>query len=386
MSASDKLLRWLDVIASLLGRRYPVALSDLRRDVPGYDDPTVQENSILRMFERDKDELRELGVVIDTLPPDSEGVVKYQLRKHDFYLPFLSVCETMLPAQTDVRQQPRTAGPGSSRGVATVVLTPDACHTLRRAAARVAGLGHEELANDATAALRKLQFDIEDFAQSLPAAAVLQVDGTAFDTLTDAVALRKRIHFTYHSMARDEQAVRTVDPYGLIFLTGHWYLVAHDVEREALRQFRVSRIRDAAMSNNRKQHPDFDIPAGFNLSAYAASRQAWEIGNGGECHVLVVFTGASGNVMQGQQLGDPVAPDHPAHGAHDGAHDGVLRAFRVRRRDVFLRWVLSFAGDARPVSPPEVVEEWYALLRDTRAAHASIAPVAALVDEPGGVQ
>jgi hypothetical protein len=53
---------------------------------------------------------------------------------------------------------------------------------------------------------------------------------------------------------------------------------------------------------------------------------------------------------------------------------------------VFLRWVLSFAGDARPVSPPEVVEEWYALLRDTRAAHASIAPVAALVDEPGGVQ
>ena len=379
MSASDKLHRWLDLIASLLGRRYPVALADLRRDVPGYDDPSVKEESILRMFERDKDELRELGVVIDTLATDSEGVVKYQLRQHDFYLPFLSVCETMLPPQTDVRQQPRTVGAGNGSGVATLVLTPDACHTLRRAAARVAGLGHEELAADATAALRKLQFDIDDFAQSLPAAAVLRVDGTAFDTLTDAVALRKRIQFTYHSMARDEQSVRTVDPYGLVFLTGHWYLVAHDVEREALRQFRVSRIRDAAMANNRRQHADFEVPASFDLSAYAASRQAWEIGNGDEHHVIVAFTGDSGTVMQGQQLGDPVAPEP----ALPGEHDGMLRSFRVRRRDVFLRWVLSFAGDARPVSPPDMVQEWYALLRDTRAAHASITPAPSAVTVHG---
>jgi proteasome accessory factor B len=46
----------------------------------------------------------------------------------------------------------------------------------------------------------------------------------------------------------------------------------------------------------------------------------------------------------------------------------ALRSFRVRRRDTFLRWLLSFAGDARPVSPPEAVTEWRALLTSARAA------------------
>jgi predicted DNA-binding transcriptional regulator YafY len=372
MSATDKLHRWLDLLAALLGRRYAVSLTDLRRDVPGYDDPDVNEGSILRMFERDKDELRELGVVIDTVA-ESDGVVKYQLKKADFYLPLLSVCEALLPAQAELRQQPRRGALTGSSGIPALVLTPDECHALRRAAARVSVLGHPELTQDASAALRKLQFDIEDFASGLPAAAVLRVDGDVFDVLSDAVALRKRLHFTYHSMGRDETAAREVDPYGLVFLTGHWYLVARDVPANALRQFRVSRIRQAAMSNTKRQHPDFEIPVGFDLSAYAASRQAWDIGNGDHAHVLVAFRGDSGLVAQGRQLGeDAPAPLDAALQALTATH--ALRSFRVRRRDTFLRWLLSFAGDARPVSPPEAVTEWRALLTSARAAQQGMTP------------
>ena len=124
MAATDKLHRWLDLLASLLSRRYPVSIGELRRDVPGYADESIQEESILRTFERDKGELRDLGVVIDTVV-DSEGVGRYQLRKQDFYLPLLSVCEALLPAETELRQQPRRAAAVGNGGLPSLVLTPD---------------------------------------------------------------------------------------------------------------------------------------------------------------------------------------------------------------------------------------------------------------------
>ena len=60
MSASDKVHRWLDLLASLLSRHYPVSLADLRRDVPGYADDSVQEESLLRTFERWEQEMHHL--------------------------------------------------------------------------------------------------------------------------------------------------------------------------------------------------------------------------------------------------------------------------------------------------------------------------------------
>ena len=392
MAATDKLHRWLDLLAALLRRRYPARFSDLRRDVPGYDLDGVKEESILRMFERDKDELRELGVAIETMPPDPEGVVAYRLKPGDFYLPLLSVCETAWPLQAELRQVPRDA-PRRPTGIGfqelpVLSLTPDECLALRRAAARVRGLGHPVLASDAASALRKLQFDLADFSGDLPAAATppggtsaggtSTVDGGAFDVLGDALALRKLVRFAYHSMGRDQVGLRTVAPYGLVFLTGHWYLVARDVEADALRQFRVSRIREAAMTNTKRQHPDYDIPADFDLSRHATSRQAWELGDGDLLEVIVVFTGTSGTVTQGLALGEPVDTganaDHAAETAAAVGHPPATpRRFRVRRADPFLRWVLSFAGEARPVAPPPVVDAWQRLLAATRAAHRAAA-------------
>ena len=63
-----KLQRWLDLIAFLIGRRYPVSVDQIMEAVPAYaegrgDDPTAVE-SVRRMFERDKKELRDLGIPI----------------------------------------------------------------------------------------------------------------------------------------------------------------------------------------------------------------------------------------------------------------------------------------------------------------------------------
>jgi hypothetical protein len=55
----------------------------------------------------------------------------------------------------------------------------------------------------------------------------------------------------------------------------------------------------------------------------------------------------------------------------------TIRTFRVRRRDTFLRWLLSFGGEAHPIAPHEIVTEWRALLQATRAAQMVASPEAA---------
>jgi len=63
-----KLQRWIDLLAALLRRRYPVSFEQLIEDVPGYQARGKADESRRRVFERDKDELRRFGVPIITQP------------------------------------------------------------------------------------------------------------------------------------------------------------------------------------------------------------------------------------------------------------------------------------------------------------------------------
>src|SRR5688572_23776158 len=82
--------RWMDLIAALLRRRYRVTFEELIREVPAYahaPTPSAME----RMFERDKDELRELGIPIETVPEHEGEPAAYLLGRKDFYLPYLAM-------------------------------------------------------------------------------------------------------------------------------------------------------------------------------------------------------------------------------------------------------------------------------------------------------
>jgi hypothetical protein len=109
---------------------------------------------------------------------------------------------------------------------------------------------------------------------------------------------------------------------------------------------------------------DFVVPAGFDLKAHARSRQAWELGTGDGEAIDVHFSGHGGDVTAALRLGEPL-PSAPA--------SGTCLRFQVRRRDTFLRWLLSFAGDAAPIAPDAVVQAWRALVQDTLAAHSRTA-------------
>lgn len=363
MPSPAKAQRWVDLIAALLSNRFDVSFEKLARDVPAYlADGSVDAGqpsaSLKRMFERDKKELRALGVPIETIGAEGDPESAYRLRSADFYLPYLS---TITPrGRVGARETDRYG----YRSLARLTFEPDELVAVEEASRRARELGDPTLAADAESAMRKLAFDLPIDPEATPANEHLvpprvRVDPALLETIGDALVHRKRITFQYASMNSRTVSEREVEPYGLFFLNGHWYLAARQTDGELVRNFRVSRMRDIAV-NGRLATPDYQIPRWFDLREHGRSRQAWELGDGDVTEVVVEFRGRSGAAVAGAQLGTP----------HGGDPD--RRTFRVRRMDAFSRWLLSFGGEAIPVDPPELVALFAEQIQATRGLYADV--------------
>ena len=379
---STKLQRWIDLLAALLGHRMPITFVELAKDVPAYlEDGSVASGnpspSLKRMFERDKAELLALGVPILSHGEEGSSESAYQLRTKDFYLPYLAVV-----AERGI-QLPTKVDRYGYRSLETLAFDPDELEAIVDGARRVAQVGDSLLAEEARNAVRKLAFDLPLGATDVPTEAVMvpprkRADPSTLATLGDALFRRKRVSFTYQSMGADTSAARTAEPFGLFFVSGHWYLAARDVEKDALRNYRVSRIAELEVNRGKPGTPDYEIPADFSLRDHARSRQAWELGDGDAFEAVVEFRGTSGAVLAAAALGR--ADDSSGEGSPSVVpsersesrkpHAVSLHRFDVRRPDSFARWLLSFAGDAMPVAPPALVDEYRALLVQTRAVYA----------------
>ena len=91
-----------------------------------------------------------------------------------------------------------------------------------------------------------------------------------------AIFRRKTIVFDYYTMGRDSQETRKVDPLHLLYRGGQFYLVGYSHEREAVRVFRLSRIRGKVGYSSKAEH-DFQRPDDFDPREYA-TRADWQMG------------------------------------------------------------------------------------------------------------
>ena len=376
-TGEQKLQRWVDLLAALLIRHRHAPFDELAKDVPGYDLANGQRESVLRTFERDKDELRRFGVPIDTVKDADGNTLGYRLERKAFYLPYL-----MLAGQARAAHAPMKIDHEGYRALETLAFEPDELDAIIEAAARVRALGDPILAGEAEAAIRKLALDLplgavlDDAvaAAAAPAPVVFAKrmqrieptivpprrvpDATVFDRLSDALARRKVVTFDYHSMERDERSRREVEPYGLFFVSAHWYLAGRDVGQDALRNFRLSRVSRVDVNTKKSQTPDYELPADFSLREHAKAREPWEIGDGSATAAIVEFVATTGATCAALELGRPVEGNTNR------------RQFDVRRLDAFARWVLSFGGDARPIDPPELRAECERVASETLARYA----------------
>ena len=145
---TPKIQRWLDLLAALLARRAPVSFVELARDVPAYvADGSVASGTpsptLKRMFERDKLELRELGVPIVSVGDEGDDDTAYQLRTRDFYLPYLAIV-----SERGV-QSPAKVERYGYRSLQSLAFEPDELEAIRDAARRAIAIGDESLSGDA---------------------------------------------------------------------------------------------------------------------------------------------------------------------------------------------------------------------------------------------
>ena len=355
MTAQPKVQRLADLLAALLRhQRTGITFQRLRREVPGYFAAEGTDASVARMFERDKDELRAIGVPIEARPEEDGSGSRYRVTAAQFYLPYLLVSDATTPPPVE-REGYRT--------LRRVTFTPDQVIAMAQGVARLEQLGNAPLAHEARMGLRRLTHDLPIAPEAVVPEVVQgegQIDGALFDELGAAVLARKSIRFRYHAMRTDTVTWRAVDPYGLSFTNGRWYLLGRDHDADALRQFRIRRMRDLTVNARAPGTPDFELPAGFSLWEHTRSRESWDLGDAEAEVVHVRFRRQGGQAEAAAALGDP------------DPTDAASRIYRVRRREPFLRWILGLAGDATITGPPPVAAAFAALVEATRARHAEV--------------
>ena len=240
--SSRRAERLVNLVLCLLSTRQFLTAERIRTAVPGYepDDGTARaDDAFKRMFERDKAELRELGVPLETgrtsVFDTEEG---YRIARRDYELPEVS-------------------------------LEPDEAAAVGLAARLWQSAELAEAARGALLKLRAGGVDVEP-ARTLDVEPRQDAAEEALHPCLDAVQAGRAVRFTYRKPSGDS-GEREVEPWGVVSWRGRWYLVGHDRARDAARCFRLSRVRGAV----RPVGPDgaVKVPTGIDLKAYVVAAE-----------------------------------------------------------------------------------------------------------------
>ena len=284
--------RVLNLLIYLLESPVPVTSNDVRNTVHGYADQS--DEAFHRMFERDKQVLRRLGVPLKLEALDvweiDEG---YTVDPEEYAIPDPELTHEERLALSVAGRMVRLGG--TEAGVGAII----------KLGGMERGDGIEPLGADL---------------------------GEGIETLGElfgAISERRRVTFDYRGHER------RVAPYGIAHRRGHWYLVGGTAEGE--RMYRVDRIEKLDVGDD----PDaFTKPKGFDIRA-AVDSQPWEAGTDPEIEATVRFDPeVAWWAARSLGLAEP--------------KDELTATVPVANRDAFVGWVLSFGSSAEVLDPPEM--------------------------------
>ncbi|MEZ0351691.1 helix-turn-helix transcriptional regulator [Mycobacterium sp. pR1184] len=213
--ATSKVERLVNLVIALLSTRGYITAEKIRSSVAGYSEsPSLEAFS--RMFERDKNELRDLGIPLEVgrvsaLDP-SEG---YRINRDAYALPPVEL----------------TADEAAAVAVATQLWESPELITATQGALlklRAAGVDVDPEAPVAIAS-----------PEGVPG---LRGSEDVLGILLSAIDSRQAVRFPHRPSRAEPYTMRTVEPWGVVTEKGRWYLVGHDRDRDATRTFRLSRI------------------------------------------------------------------------------------------------------------------------------------------------
>lgn len=237
VSASERIVNLALYLASA---PCPVSARDIAEQVGGY--PAGQNEAAFgRMFERDKDDLRRAGFVIEIDRSDEPERYRFNADAT-----FSGTVELGPVEAIELRA-----------AAAAMLADPSFPYTedLRLALAKITAASGG-LLGSSSAIGASLSADEDPVAQ-----------GTAVAELTAAIASRKHASFSYTG-ATGLTSQRRVEPWGLFARDGRWYLVAMDPEAGGVRVFAIARIGDLAVEQARPKTPDFERPIDFDVRSW----------------------------------------------------------------------------------------------------------------------
>ncbi|MEX0953428.1 MAG: WYL domain-containing protein [Nitriliruptoraceae bacterium] len=317
-----KVERLVNLTVALLEARRPLTFEDIRRTT-GYYAQGAPE-SARRMFERDKDELRRLGVPVETRRVPLSDDLGYVVDRREYEL-----------ADVDL-----TAGEVAALALAVRLTGEDSSRaTLSRLAARAP--------------------DPID-AGPVPALRVGLGAQVVSDSIADAVVHRRVLSFAYRG-ADQQRTERRVEPWAIVNRRGSWYLIGHDRDRDGRRTFRLDRIVGPARADGPTDA--FVRPDGFDPSAAVA---------GSEARATSVMLTVRPRARWALELRGGAQVDGPSTVEGSGAAGGDWVAMRldgfIVERD--LAWLVGLAPDVLVSGPADVRGAAVDALSAVVAAHA----------------
>jgi proteasome accessory factor C len=328
---ADKLIRQLSLVAYLMAERRPLTARDVKSNVEGYSE--MSDEAFARRFYSDRAELTALGVPLTSQRDEFTGEELYTLRSEHYFLDRLELDDDELAAlQT-----------------ALYYLEGKFAYAepLRLALQNLA-LGRAGFSEPPTETAERVRVSAPDYSPELAG---------RLSKLESAISKQRTVRFGYWSPRRARPGERVVNPYALRLDDGNWYVVGHDLDRDTVRTFKVSRIRGDIRFATRRER-DFRTPEDFDVEQHRIPRP-WQIGETVGTARIAVSDDTAWWVER--TLSDSGAVE-----------DGVFET-EFANVDLLAGWVLRQNGRAHPLEPEELrtaVSEALARLDESHSGEA----------------
>jgi len=317
--------RLINVLIALLVARSYVSKERLREVVEPYRE--AGDDAFEKMFERDKEELRSLGIPIEVGFVDRafEDEPGYRIERSAFELPDID-------------------------------LTPEEAAVIGLAARVWQHAGLAAATSDALVKLKAAGVTVDRAALDV-VQPQLTAEEPAFEPFWDAIRTRTPVAFEYRTSAGTRTDTRHLQPWGVVSFRGRWYVVGHDTDRDGPRVFRLSRVRGDVVEDGRPG--SYQVPAGTDLRAMTQALAPQPADR--SARVLVRRGGAHGLRRHAR-----VAEDQT------GVPEGWERLEATYGAgDAFVDEILGFGADVVLEEPDELRT---AVVRRLRAASGTVVP------------
>jgi len=220
--------RLINLTLALLATKRYLKKSEILSNVAGYEGTQEAKE---RMFERDKDDLRSLGIEIEVGDLDiffeDEPGYRIPQKSYELNIPNLSGRELALLSIASSFWNDSVLAPNAQSGIRKL----------------------QSLGIPATLEFEfRMKYRFDNPSELL-------------EEIAKAILQKSRIKFSYDSSSLK---VRHLEPYRIVFWNSYWYLIGMDIDRTGIRLFKLSRFLGGIETSKKKN--EFEIPADFAVA------------------------------------------------------------------------------------------------------------------------